>query len=239
MFEFVVIEDNVSYQAKVKNVINEICLSKDFEYEIKQFTTLTPKLMGVIKNEKPKIYILDIELAHNKSGLDIARMIRQKDWNSIIIITTSHNDMTMDVLKAKIMVLDFISKLNDFNARLKRTIIKGLTILDDKKTISFKSFGINYRIYVNDIVYIERDQTSKNSIIRTTYDKITIRKPLITILEKLPDNFYQTHRCCIVNLNKILTYDGRKNKIKFTNGLSTELVSRKFKKGVVDYANNK
>ena len=36
---------------------------------------------------------MDIEIPGGMSGIDVARRIRTKDWNSIIILVTSHVDM--------------------------------------------------------------------------------------------------------------------------------------------------
>ena len=79
------------------------------------------------------IYILDIEIPDSISGIDIARKIRKKDWNSIIIFVTSHVEMGYEALKAQIMLLDFICKQNDCSNSLIKTLKKAINKVNDKK----------------------------------------------------------------------------------------------------------
>ena len=85
-----------------------------------------------------KIYILDLELP-GKSGIDIAREIRKVDWDSIIIILTSHDELELKLLKEKLLILDFISKFDDYENRLSDTLKMVIDKARTKKVISFKS----------------------------------------------------------------------------------------------------
>ena len=73
---------------------------------------------------------MDIEIKDSISGIDIARKIRKDDWDSIIIFVTSHNELGYQALKAQIMLLDFISKYDDFENNFVLTIKKAISLIN-------------------------------------------------------------------------------------------------------------
>lgn len=237
MLDFIIIEDDLNYQKPIREAINKVCLKKDFEYNIKKYKTMNKMLLKVIEDVKPKIYIIDIELENNVSGFDIARRIRRDDWKSIIIILTSHSDLMYEVFKSQIMVLDFISKFDNYKSSLILTLNKAVNIVDNNKILRFKENNINYKIYIDDIVYITREIKTRKSIINTTYGKTIINKTLDKIMEELPSDFYRVHRSCIVNTCKVKKLDCTNEKITFINNKTTNLVSRYKKKGLLEYEN--
>ena len=80
----------------------------DFDYNIYSFEKYNLNMKNIIKTPADtKIYILDLELP-GKTGMDIAKEIRKEDWDSIIIILTSHDELELKLLKQKLLILDFI-----------------------------------------------------------------------------------------------------------------------------------
>lgn len=83
MIKFIIVEDEKEYQDIYKNIIDKIMFKNDNNYEIQTYERYTPKLKSVIKDQTDtKIYIMDIEIQGEKSGLDIGREIRKDDWDS-------------------------------------------------------------------------------------------------------------------------------------------------------------
>ena len=70
------------------------------------------KLNKIIESGIPKIYILDIEIPNSKSGLDVARKIRENDWESEIIFITSHDKMFETAYRNVYEIFDFIEKFH-------------------------------------------------------------------------------------------------------------------------------
>ena len=85
MINFIVCDDNVSILNSVKEVISKMMMKNKQSYQIHPFVEYDAGFINKM-NEKltNKIYILDIE-TKMASGIDVARKIRQKDINSIII----------------------------------------------------------------------------------------------------------------------------------------------------------
>ena len=235
LVEFVVCDDEKSFRNRVIAVINKVYMKNNDYYHINEFDKFNKKFEELINDGIPKIYILDIELNGSESGMDIARKIRTNDWESIIIFITSHNEYGYDALKAHIMLLDFILKYTDYEKHLEQVIKKALNNVNRKKTVVFKSDGVSYIIHLEDILYITKDTNDRKSVIKTTYNKISVNKTLSCIKDNLDDRFCETHRSCIVNTNRISHIDWNSNVISFSNGDSIDLISRDKKKGLKEY----
>lgn len=233
--EFVVCDDERGFKDKISAVINKLYMNNDESYHIKAFNKFNEEFGRLINNGVPKIYILDIEIKNSISGIDIARKIRSVDWQSIIIFITSHSELGYEALKAQIMLLDFISKFDDFENHLEMTLKKAINYIGNTSTFKFNVDGISYIIHLNDILYISKDTVDRKCIIKTTYNEIEVNKNLSYFEGKLDDRFYMTHRSCYVNTSKIYKVDWKNNVIYFDTGDYTELLSRDKKKGLKDY----
>lgn len=101
MIKFIIVEDEKEYQDIYKNIIDKIMFKNDNNYEIQTYERYTPKLKSVIKDQTDtKIYIMDIEIQGEKSGLDIGREIRKDDWDSEILFITNHDKCMIPYMKA-------------------------------------------------------------------------------------------------------------------------------------------
>ena len=169
------------------------------------------------------------------SGIDIARKIRNNDWESIIIFITSHNELGYQALKAQIMLLDFISKYDDYERNLELVIKKAISMINSQKTMTFNSDGISYVIHLNDILYVVKDTIDRKCIIKTTYTEIEVNRSLNYFVDNLDKRFYMSHRSCIVNTERIDKVDWKNNIIYFNNGDSIDLISRDKKRGFKEY----
>lgn len=123
MINFIVCEDNTVILQKNMDIINKLMFKNNLNYRIYKFTNDSKELQNLIKNNDigEKIYILDIEL-ETISGIDIARQIRKIDNKSIIIISTTYVEYLPFALKNKLMLFDFVSKFEDYEANLSNVI---------------------------------------------------------------------------------------------------------------------
>lgn len=236
--DFVVCDDDSFFRKNIIKVIDKIIISSDVNYKTYEFSTYNKDFEKLINKKKPKIYILDIEIKNSISGIDIARKIRKVDWDSIIIIVTSHSELSFQVMKAQIMLLDFISKFDNFEGSLKQAINKALELVDKKKIIKVENKGVSYIVYIKDILYIERDTVDRKCFIHTSYGSVPISKTLNELQDELGSNFYMSHRSCLVNLNNISKIDWKESIIYFNDNISTSLLARDRKKGLKEYVGN-
>lgn len=236
--EFVICDDEKVFRSNIRRVIDKVLMNQEYDYEVIEFSKFDPSFKKKIQESTHKIYILDIEIKDSISGIDIARKIRENDWESIIIFVTSHNELGYQALKARIMLLDFISKYDDFENNLESILRKALSLINSKKTIKFDSEGTSYIIHLSDILYIEKDTVDRKCIIKTTYNEIVVNKTLNYMIQNLDDRFYLSHRSCLINTDKIRKIDWKNSVIYFESGISTSLLSRDRKKGLKKYVNS-
>ena len=235
MIKFVVYDDEEVFRSNVVNCINKVVDKNKIDYKIEEFSKYNSRMQKVIEEDCPKIYILDIEIPNSLSGIDVARKIRVDDWNSIIVLVTSHVDMGYDALKAQIMLLDFISKYDECNRNIERTVKKALLKIDNKKVLIFESNDITYKVYTDDIVYIVKDTIDRKCVIKTVYNEISINENISTLFDMLDNRFFMTHRSCIVNTEKIDKIDWKNNIVYFKNGFNTDYLSRDRKREFKSY----
>lgn len=227
MINFIVCDDNVSILNSVKEVISKTMMKNRQSYLIHSFTEYDAGFKQKM-NEKltNKIYILDIE-TKSASGIDIARRIRQKDINSIIIFLTSHDELGSVLLKEEIMFLTFINKFDNYKHRLESAIKMGIKIMGETKILHFEYHGSVFNIPEKDILYVTRDNVERKVIIKTDSTEFKLSKTLAEMLDLLSDCFIVSHRSCIVNSTRINVVDKRTRKITFDNGDTLDMVSKK------------
>lgn len=234
--DFVIYDDQEEFLERSNSVIEKVVSSIDLKYKIKKFSTFNSELEKIIKDtSKNKIYILDIEVKDSISGIEVAKMIRKNDWNSIIIMVTSHTELGYEALKSQIMLLDFISKYNNWETNLTIDLENAITQINNKKILILESSGMTYRIHTDDILYVLKDSTERKCMIKTTYDEIIVTKNISDIGNLLDKRFYLSHRSCYINLTKVRSIDWRKSIITFTNGITIDYLSREKKKGLREY----
>lgn len=233
VINFIVADDIKYFIDEVSDVINGIMMKNTFEYKIHTFDDYNLDFKKVIKNSMPnKIYILDIE-TKSASGLDMARMIRRDDVNSVIIFLTAHDELSSVVSKDQLMVLTFICKFDDFKNNVKSAISKSLKVIGKNTVIKFKDYSTVYTIDVDDILYVTRDSVDRKCAIKTKYTTYKVNKSLTEIKEMCSNKLIQTHRGCLVNQDRIVKIDKKKNEISLDNGEVITLVSINYMKELI------
>lgn len=235
MIEFIICDDNKEIVKKVSNIVDKVMMKNKLQYKKITFPDYDDEFINFIKkNNSLRIYILDIEMPSG-SGIDTARIIRDKDVESVIIFLTGHDELGQTILKKELLFLSFINKFEDSDARLKASIEKGLELLSIKKILRFEDGNTIYTITMKDIIYITKDSYERKSIIKTDNNFYMTRKSLSELLKNLDNRFIRTHRAFIVNMDRVVKYDKNKRILSFDNGEVSDLVSNKYSKGLIRY----
>lgn len=233
MINFVICDDDVKYRKKVENLIDKYMMKNKIEYKKYLFADYDNSFMDIVKRKLPfKIYILDIE-APTRSGIDIARIIRNKDVNSALIFLTGHQELSQTVLKDEFIFISFINKFDNSDKRLINSINKAIHMFKQNPIMKFKDNGTQYSIAFDDILYITRDSVERKCIIVTDYAEFMVGKTFSELICLLNDNFVQTHRACFVNKKRVACYNKNKKFIMFDNGVTIDLISTRFNKELV------
>ena len=230
IINFIVCDDHKPIKENIVKVIHDVMMRNKIAYNVHAFNDYTKDFIKIMKSNIPsKVYILDIE-APSGSGIDIARMIRQKDVDSIIIFLTSHDELGYTILKSQFMCLTFISKYDDYVGNLKSALKKAIKIAGTKQAVRFHDQGILYTIPLSDILYITRDSVERKCIIKTDYSIFKLNKNLYDFKDNLNNSFVQSHRACIINIDRVVSVDSRHRIVTFDNGETTDLLSANYKK---------
>lgn len=231
---FIIYEDEKEYITRYRNVIHKMLAPTSLNYKVIEINEYNENSEQKIeKIEGNKIYILDIEVP-GKNGLELARKIRKEgDWNSPIIIVTSHEEFKTVGYTGKILMLNFISKNSGLEKDLYESLEVALEINMANKSLCYTNKGESYHIPYQDILYIEKSLNDNTCNVITKNSIYTLRKTIIDLEKKLSDdiNFVKTHRSCIVNIKNIIHVDFENNIIAFSNK-KIDLISRTHKKNL-------
>ena len=233
MINVIICDDNEKDRNNFKRMVKAFMDKNKKEYSIYTFNDFNKSFYEKVDTKLPfKIYLLDIETP-TKSGIDVAREIRRKDIDSVIIFLTAHEELGNVVLKNDLMFLSFINKFDNCEKRLNKSLEKALDLLNKKNTIRFMDRNVLYTINVNDILYITKDSFERKTIIKTDYGEFKVNLSLANVVEMLDDRFVQTHRACYINSDRKVKIDKASRIITFDNGETIDLLSDKYKKGCV------
>lgn len=239
MLRFIICEDNKDFLNRLHTIITKVMMPYNFEYKINKFTQYNKEVEEIIKRKnEQKIYVLDIELV-DISGLEIASEIREHDMESIIIFVTSHNECRNDIFYSRLLALDYIPKDKLWASRFEETIDYVVKNLNKQQVLLFDFNYNSYRIPFHDILYIEKVQDNQKCTIYTEDGKeYGIISTIAELSKRLGYGFFQSHKSCIVNLEKIARVNYNENIITFKNGTSAYLLSNRKKKQMRQYVGN-
>ena len=232
MVNVIICDDNEKDRQNVVKVIKEFMTKNKKEFDVHLYSDYNKNFYKIVESKIPfKIYLLDIETP-SRSGIDVARDIRKRDVDSVIIFLTAHEELGNVVLKNDLMFLSFINKFDDFENRLNISLKKGLELLKHKNVIRFLDRSTLYTININDILYITKESFERKTIIKTDYNEFKVNNSLTEIISMLDDRFIQTHRACYINSDRKVKIDKIKRIITFDNGETIDLLSEKYRKEV-------
>lgn len=233
MVNVVICDDNKKDLDSTAKLIEKYMLKNDIEYNRYLFDDYNDKFKNFINKKVPsRIYILDIETPSG-SGIDMAREIRRKDLDSVIIFLTVHEELGNLVLKNDLMFLAFINKFDDYENRLNNCLDTSLKLLNQKRMLRFNDRNTVYTINLDDILYFTKDSYERKTIIVTDYTEYKVNNTLTEITELLDERFKKTHRACIINQNRVSKLDKQNRTITFDNGEQINLISNKYRRELV------
>lgn len=232
MYNVIICDDIQKDRLRVEQAVKKFFDDKEIDFRMYQFSDYNSDFYKIVRSAlSNKIYLLDIETP-SRSGIDVAREIRDNDVESVIAFLTGHAELGQVLLNNDIMFLSFISKFNDFNNRLNSCLNKALKVFRQKRAIRIVEHNVTYNINLEDILYITKDSVERKTIIVTNYGEIKTSKSLREIIDMLDDRFIQTHRACYINSDKVSAIDKTNKMITFKDNTTTDLLSDRFKKRV-------
>lgn len=223
MLNFVICDDNLNILDKFSSILENIFIKHNYDAEIGLKTSDIDELLDYIDENKTDVLILDINLKSDKSGLEVAAKVREKNKDTYFIFTTAHLEYAMMAYKFK--TFDYLAKPVTYD-RLEDTVVR---LFEDVNGLPKKYIKIDNNktiIDENDVLFIKRDgmklvfhAKSRDYETYSSFNKIQ---------DSLPSNFVRTHKSFIVNIDNIVNVDYVDNIIYFDDG-STCDIGPKFK----------
>ena len=232
MFHFVVCDDNLIILQKLASTLENIFTKHNFDATVSFQTDNVDKLLEYVDSNKIDVLFLDINLKSNKTGLEIAEIIRKKNKNLYLIFTTGHLEYAMLAYKYK--TFDYIAKPFNYE-RLEDTVVR---LFDDIKGLPKKYLKIDNKntiIDEDEIEFIKRD--GMKVVFHTTFNDYSIYSSFNKLEDSLPNNFVRCHKSYVINVNKIKNVDFVESKIYFESG-STCDIGPKYKKSLIGVFNS-
>ena len=233
MIDYIILEDDLYYLNKYKNIIDKIMINYDINYNIYMYDKYSSKLIKDFNKETFKIYIID----YNKKTTEMLKYIREKldDWQSLIILMFKNIEDKKDIINKNYFIVDYIDKFNNYSNKLKRSINICLRNYDQRpNSLKYSYKRVVYNIEYRNILYIEKEQDNKRCIIKTPERNYYIPGTLNRMEELLDNRFIKCSRSYIINIEQIESYDMKNNTIYFKNGVLVSAVSRDKKKDIIN-----
>ncbi len=235
MIRFICVEDEKKYQDWVRSIITNISFKLNDDYEIAMYIRLDEKLKEEIRSQdKAKVYIMDIELDGKESGINIASLIRDDDWESEIIFITNHDGMFKDVYKNIYKVFDFVEKFHEFESQLTKDIIEIVSHKFDNKMFVHQGKYANLHIPYKEILYIYRDKEERKVVVVTDKNTFIVGLNINEIIKKLDNRFVICHRACIMNKERAREICYKDRYFVTDTGERVDMLSKLYKKDIED-----
>lgn len=169
--------------------------------------------------DKYDLLLLDCKLGE-KSGIDVARELRERGSVATIIFVTAYDDYVYEGYEVN--AYRYLLKPID-PALLHKTLSDFVTHLERDKYLDFVSGKRMVRLKLNEIMYIESSE--KHSIVRHISGSYETSVTIAEIQARINSfAFFRTHRRFIVNMKYIMEVD--KNIIRLTNDERIEISRR-------------
>lgn len=232
MLNFVICDDNSNILNKLSKMLESIFIKNNLDGKVSFSTTTPGKVLTYSKENNVDVYILDIDLKSDISGLDLASKIRNYNKNVYLIFTTAHLEYIM--LAYKVKTFDYLAKPIAFE-KIEETILR---LFDDVKCNQnrYIKIGNSSSIVNENDVYCIKKEGMK--LIYCTREHLYETYSSFNKIETcLPENFVRCHKSYIANINKISTINSDNNTIHFDDS-TTCSIGPKYKINLMEVLNN-
>jgi len=209
-----IVEDNVLIADDMQMIL------EDMGYTVSANVTSYEKAVEALNENTIDLALLDIQLATEKSGIDVGEYIRQNFDIPFVFVTSNSDKETVNQAKNVkpngYLVKPFEEK--DLFTTIEITMSNFQEAVPDpetsaskkisKKSIFVKDSHLYRKIVFKDILYVKSDNVYIE--IYTTCKTYVVRSTLKDFLLKLPKNdFYRTSKSYIINIKHVQALNSR------------------------------
>lgn len=198
MLKIVICEDDNLFRKTLREYLEIILKEITDQFEIIEFSCGEELVENYLDNID--MFFLDIEMKEI-NGMDVARLIREKDDKCEIIFTTAISDYIQDGYEVR--AYRYLLKPIEFE-KLKNNVICCIEDIRKKRenNLIIQNKGQMYKVNIDDIKFVE---VINKDILIHTKKKIYETKKTMKMVEKelARYDFYRCHKGFLVNLKHI------------------------------------
>lgn len=218
MLHFVICDDNLNILDKLEKMLENIFTKNNFEANVSLKSDNSDDILDYIKSNPADVFLLDINLKSNKTGLELAEEIRKIKKNSYLIFTTGHLEYAMVAYKYK--TFDYIAKPITYD-RLEGTIIRLFEDINGLNKRYLRIDNKNTLIDESEIQYVKRD--GMKLVFHTPSRDYDTYSSFNKFQDRLPKTYIRCHKSCIANINQIKDIEPVSGTITFNDGSTCDI----------------
>lgn len=233
MLNFVICDDNSNILNKISKMLESIFINNKLNGQIVFTATDSNSILSYSKENTVDVYMLDIDLKSDISGLDLASKIRLTNKDAYLIFTTAHLEYIM--LAYKFKTFDYLAKPITMD-RLEETVLRLFDDIKHDSKSKYINIGNSSNMINEDDIYCIKKEGMK--LIYCTKERSYETYSSFNKVETcLSENFVRCHKSYIANINKISNINSDSNVIQFDN-FTTCSIGPKYKLNLMEVLNN-
>ncbi|MDD7913908.1 response regulator [Polaribacter ponticola] len=206
-FKILIVEDNVIIADDLEQII------ESFGYNVIGNVISYERAVSFLEKNRVDLVLIDIDLATEKTGLDLANYINQYIQVPFIYVTSNLDDQTINIA-AKTKPSAYLVKPFDNNTIYASIEVAITNYIEEKVDhnqnkkdhLFLKKNNLYHKVKTDHISYVKSDNIYLE-IYTIENDKFLIRNTLKSFLTELPSNFYKCNKSHIININNVKTFN--------------------------------
>lgn len=229
MIEIILCDDDPFILKIAKETIHKVIHTYYLEAQIACVSESYSEIIKFIEdNPKPYLCFIDLDFGKEKlNGIDIAKLIKQKEPLSKVVFVTNHHELALEVLKSGVEPFGFIEKNSDLS-KMEEDYLKYIQLAigntsyekNEQEQMIELILGVDEKIKLplSQILYVEAVKTISHGIAYHTINGSTmiVRDSIEKVLETLGEDFMRTHRSVIVHKKYVVGLE--EGLVRFANG---------------------
>lgn len=184
-------------------------------YDVAGIANNYTEAMDMIRQEKPDILLLDIQLSGHKDGIDVAKRV-QEEFNIPFIFLTANTDAATVEKAKKTKPHAYLAKpfrkndlytsielcLHNFSSKQAAKKADPVDQYLVKDALFIKQGAYFHKVKIEDILYLESENIYLN--VHTLHSKMLVRSNLQDYIDLIASSFFfRIHRSYAVNITHI------------------------------------
>ena len=210
---FVLLDDVASHNHLMGKMLLDVCKSENIEAHIAlEASDINAVLNYAALDPPPSVYLLDIRLEQEQTGLDICRMLSRDRTGDYFIFVTAYPDYAFDCLKLHAWDLLVKPVLPEDLRACIRSLHRELLQAGERMVLRIPVGSRTICIPSEQVYFIE--VSGRNVTAHTIQGNFTWRASLADLQKTLPEKQYaRIHRRYLVNRAHIQEWDDAEDTI--------------------------